>query len=224
LNTATINHTSLTLAGAELHLWSGTLDADPAHESILTPDELARAQRYRLPLVRQRFIAGRAILRTILAPYLDIEPGDIVFHYSQHGKPSLVDSRLRFNVSHSDNLLLIAVSWHHDLGVDVEYIRPMPDAATIAADYFSRAEYEQFSRLPDDQKPQAFFNCWTRKEAYIKACGAGFAIPFSSFEVSFLPGEPAQMIHPAAQDSRSWHMHAFSPDQGAVAAVVAALG
>jgi 4'-phosphopantetheinyl transferase len=210
----------LLLAGVEVSLWRTLLNEtyDPAHERSLSSDELVRANRYLSPLVRQRFITSRATLRAILAEYLNIKPGDVEFQYSRQGKPALGEQHpLRFNISHSENLLVVAVTWGHEVGIDVEAVRSMPEADTIAAQYFSPTEYECYQTLPDDIKLQAFFNCWTRKEAYIKACGEGLALPLSSFEVSFLPGEPPYLLRPAV-----WPMYAFSPAPDYIGALAVA--
>jgi 4'-phosphopantetheinyl transferase len=216
---------SLTLGGKEIDLWRVDLDVDDAAQSnTLSADELARARRYLSSQVRQCFVSSRTALRTILAKYLHTEPGELCFQYTPAGKPALgrqfADSPLRFNLSHSKHLMLVAVAWEHELGVDVEHIRMMPEEDTIAADFFSPAEYEIYRTLPGPAKQQAFFACWTRKEAYLKACGGGLAISLSGFQVTFAPGEPARLLKPAEGDLRQWEMHDLNSFPGYAAALV----
>jgi 4'-phosphopantetheinyl transferase len=220
---------SLTLGGTEIHLWSIFLDDayKLARENLLSPDERARSRRYLIPQARLRFVACRVMLRLILAEYLHVEPGALCFQYSRYGKPALggpwSDHPLRFNLSHSENFLTVAVTWERQVGIDVEYVRPVPDADTIAADYFSPAEYTLYQNLSLELKPQAFLNYWTRKEAYIKACGDRLAVPLSGFEVTFLPGEPTHLVRAAENDLQQWEMYTLALPLGYTGALVVEL-
>jgi 4'-phosphopantetheinyl transferase len=165
---------------AEVHSWCVRLDVPP--ETIaglyrtLSPDERDRSVRFRFARDRQRFIAARGALRALLGRYLGTRPGEIRFVYNAFGKPELgpeFGSRLRFNLSHSADLALIAITTDAAIGVDVEYIRPHPDYPEIARSVFSAAEVDELERLPSDLYPQAFLGCWTQKEAYVKARGEG---------------------------------------------------
>jgi len=208
-----------------LHVWRLQLDGDSSLEahrrSILSADELARASRFHFRVHANRFITGRMAIRTILGAYLGISPRDLAFEQTQYGRPFLSAAlnplMLSFNLSHSQDLGVFAISPHKCLGIDVEAIRPDFGGEDVAESHFAPAEFQELLSLPEAQRPQAFFNCWTRKEAYVKALGAGLQIPLDSFEVSLRPGEPARFLRGAGA---AWRLVSFSPArdfQGAVA-------
>jgi 4'-phosphopantetheinyl transferase len=202
------------LAPDEVHLWCAELDGDgasaPLPVELLAPAERARAERFRFSRDRRRFIAARAVLRRILGRCLARPPAEIGFDYGPHGKPCLAAldggraESLAFNLAHSGGLALIAVAWGRRLGVDLEAVRPLADLERIARRYFSPAEAASLLCLPVEQRPQAFFSCWTRKEAYLKATGEG---------IGALGDEP----DPAA--SARWSLVALDPAPGFVAAL-----
>jgi 4'-phosphopantetheinyl transferase len=208
----------------ELHIWRYTLKLQPQHslvaESLLSSDELARAARFHFPIHRRRYVAGRAQLRRILGSYLKIAPASIAFTYSEFGRPAvppaLNHSSLTFNVSHSEDLCVVAVSPIPSLGIDVERIRSDFGGEAVAQSNFAPAEFRELLSLPPDVRPQAFFNCWTRKEAYVKALGAGLQIPLDGFEVSLRPGDPSRFLRGAAKD---WKLHSFAAAEGFQAAI-----
>jgi 4'-phosphopantetheinyl transferase len=220
----------LTVGGAQVDLWHASLSAarDPAHEMCLAPDERARAQRYISATVRQRFITGRAMLRAILAEYLNCEPQRIRLATGPRGKPALggpwSGDALRFNVAHSHDCLLVGVTRHRAIGVDVEYVHRAIDTDQIAARFFSPAEYAVYQRTPQALQRQAFLNCWTRKEAYIKARGDGLAIALDSFDVSLAPGDPARLLRTDGDDPARWAMTVGVSLPGYVMALVVASG
>ena len=190
------------LEDRDVHVWRVPLRL-PASllewgEALLDPDERERAARYRFVEHRVAFVSGRAIQRDILSRYLEIDPAQVRYRVSQHGKPELspesAGAGVRFNFSNSGELGLLAVTRGRDVGVDVEQVRHLPDALEIARGFFSGAEAEVLRRTPAEQRDLAFFHCWTRKEAYIKAVGAGLAIPLDCFDVAFAPGEPAALL------------------------------
>ena len=135
-------------------------------------------------------------MRALIADNLSIEPADVLFIYVEKGKPSLANHRLFFNLSHSHNEACIAVSSEAALGVDVEYIRPPTRNtwADLARRFFSSAEIKALSNLPDSMQSEAFFACWTRKEAFVKALGKGLTFPLRNVTVSFLPGQPTSIL------------------------------
>jgi 4'-phosphopantetheinyl transferase len=195
-------------------------------EQILSTDEQARASKFYFERDKRGFIVGRGMLRMLLGAYLNIAPERLHFCYGDHGKPALVQKRddgkiLDFNVSHTKELAVFAFSWNRELGVDVEYIRTMQDADSIAKRFFSAREYEVLQTLPASQKMQGFFNCWTRKEAYLKALGDGLARPLDEFEVSLVPGEAASLLHVVGrpEETSRWRLEAFTPAPGYVAAI-----
>lgn len=169
--------------------------SEPTLAKCLSDSEKERAARFVFERDRARFIACRAVLRTLIADNLDIEPADVLFVYGGKGKPFLENHRLFFNLSHSHNEACIAVSSEAVLGVDVEYIRP-PTRNTwvdLAQRFFSPAEIKALSNLPDSIQSEAFFACWTRKEAYLKLHGLGLSLPLDRFSVSVDPVSPARL-------------------------------
>ncbi len=192
-------------------------------EAVLGEDERARASRFYFDHLKRRFTVARGALRMILARFSGQQPEHIIFGYAQHGKPFLPGSRLHFNVSHANELALIALSIDRQVGVDLEHIRPVPDAAAIARRFFSPTEVESLFSLPESEQLAAFYNCWTRKEAYIKAIGDGLTFPLDQFEVSLGPGETAELraVHPRPQEVGRWQMAALNPMAGYAGALIA---
>jgi 4'-phosphopantetheinyl transferase len=190
----------------QVDVWRAHLDVGHSHtgelEQFLSQDELARAKRFYVERDRNRFVVARGLLRSILGRYLDIEPSHIEFIYGPYGKPSLADEfavqGIRFNLSHSDGLALYAIACGREVGVDVERLRLDFPGREIAERFFSPREVAMLFALPSNRQPEAFFNCWTRKEAYIKARGEGLSVPLSDFDVSLAPGEPARLLYTSA--------------------------
>jgi 4'-phosphopantetheinyl transferase len=183
----------------EVHIHGETLATEITR--YVSPDEMRRADRLLDPSKRNLFMASRGLLREILGRYLGIQPQEIFFVVGAHGKPFLSanaasNDRLHFNLSHSGTLFLLAVAVDREVGIDVEQLRndtPFPDMARLA---FSPREQRELFALPDHLQRSAFYRCWTRKEAYLKACGMGFDLPSNSFDVSLLPETPASLIAP----------------------------
>jgi 4'-phosphopantetheinyl transferase len=211
--------------GDEIHVWHAALDRDEkilGHlESTLSLEEKARADRFHFVNDRNRFVVARGLLRELLGGYLHQAPAGLEFSYGQHGKPSLsggnASSGLGFNLSHSSGLVVYAIARERNLGIDVEHVRPESAGEDIAQRYFSAREVSDLRTLPPEARVEGFFHCWTRKEAYLKATGMGLQIPLDSFSVSLLPEKPAQFL--GGVESR-WHMAAYHPAEGYVAAVV----
>lgn len=218
-----------TLAGDEVHVWCVFLDRATPHitslQQILSADECERAERFYFPKDREHFISARGLLRAILGGYLEVDPGRLRFCYSPYGKPALDRAwggdTLRFNVSHSDRLALYAVTCNRELGVDVERIRPDFAGEEIAERFFSPNERAALRRLHPDVRCDAFFNCWTRKEAYIKARGEGLSLPLDQFDVSLTPGEPAALLNTRGDpaDTSRWSLREIAPAPGYAAAL-----
>jgi 4'-phosphopantetheinyl transferase len=217
---------------AEVHVWAASLAVSPPMLEKLTAtlclQERQRAARFRFELHRNRFMAGRGLLRTLLAGYLAADPQVLEFEYGAHGKPCLAGSHggsgWHFNLAHSQDLALLAVTKTAPVGVDVEHIRLPEDADQLVARFFSPRERAAFQRLVQDQKPTVFFNLWTRKEAWLKATGEGIGSRLNEVEVSFLPGEPARLLSlsPAAQSPATWTLHELGPAPGFAAALAVA--
>ena len=192
----------------------------------LSDDERLRARRFVFERDRIRFIVGRAHLRKFLALRLGVKPSEVEFAYGRHGKPALsrrfADSGLHFNVAHSEDVAVYAFSRKGNIGVDVEAVREMKDADEIAARYFSHTENDAYRALDPRQKALGFFQCWTRKEAFIKAIGDGLCYPLDCFDVSLAPGVPAMIlrVEDTPGDDCGWSLESFCPVPGFTGAVV----
>lgn len=165
--------------------------------TTLSPDESDRAHRFHFEKDRNRFIAARGILRSLLGTYLNLPPSQLQFTYSDRGKPSLsvpTPGNLSFNLSHSKGLALYAVTLTSPIGIDVEYLRPMSDVLQLAKRFFSHSEYEVISRLSPPERHRAFFTAWTAKEAYLKAIGSGLSGGLEKVEVSIDSGEVLKLL------------------------------
>ena len=218
----------LSLPRSEVHVWRALLDQPQSLTAFLASlahDEQERAARFLFQKDRQRFIAARGLLRAILSRYLNLRPDDLSFGYSAHGKPFLASAPggdLRFNVSHSHGLALFAFARERDLGIDVEQMRPEVAGQRIAERFFSAAEVAALRELPAEQQREAFFNCWTRKEAYIKARGEGLSLSLDQFDVSLAPGQPPALLRTAmaADEASRWSMIELAPTAVYKAALV----
>lgn len=221
---------ALALAEDEVHVWRASLR--PAAvvlarlEAHLSPDERARATRFRFPEHRTAFVAGRGVQREILSRYTGLPPAALAYREGTHGKPGLdgpaAATGLRFNVSNSGNLALYAVSLGRELGVDLEVVKPMPDGADIAERFFSAPENAVFAAVDASARDAAFFHCWTRKEAYIKAIGEGLSMPLDCFDVAFAPGETARILRTRGDEAQAarWSMLELHPGPGYAGALV----
>jgi 4'-phosphopantetheinyl transferase len=201
----------------ELHIWKADMNSSGVYDvQSLGQDEIARARRFRFEADRMMFIFSHYLLRQILAGYVKMPPQEIAYSYTKFGKPFLTQKDqqegIEFNLSHSGDIVLIAVTRSVPLGVDVEKIQPIPDMEQIAKKFFSPGEQEDLSRLSGPEKVTAYYKCWTRKEAVIKACGEGLSMPLDSFQVSLLPGKAARLVH--NPDARRWMLVDLLPGTG----------
>jgi 4'-phosphopantetheinyl transferase len=220
---------NLTLPGRDVHVWSVSLEQPVAHlhqlRQLLSNDEQDRAERFHFERDRRRSIVVHGTLRTILGRYLDIEPGRLQFRCGPHGKPYLTQEldhgALQFNLAHSNEVAVYAFTCGRQIGIDVEYIRPIPDVEQIAVRFFSAGENAALCALPESLRLETFFNCWTRKEAYIKAIGEGLSHPLDQFQVSLAPGEAARLLWVEGSPEKvgRWSLTALSPAPGYVAAL-----
>lgn len=213
---------------AEVHVWRLSLRPSPATlarlERHLSAEERQRAARFRFDEHHVAFVAGRGAQREILSRYTGQLPGAIAYLTSTHGKLSLAPSAagdVRFNVSNAGGLALVAVTLGREIGVDLEALKPMPDAIDIAKRFFSAPENEVFASVPVSEREVAFFHCWTRKEAYIKAVGEGLSMPLDRFDVDFLPGRPARLLVTRGNpdEATRWKMRELHPGPGYVGAI-----
>lgn len=217
----------------------------------LSADEVDRSERFHFPQHRRRFIAARGLLRVMLGRYLEAAPKAVSFHYGLYGKPSVkVEPRgrtclttptglssqtldtaqvssagrgptLQFNLAHSGELALYAFAWGRQVGVDLERLERDVAYGEIAQRYFSPRERGVLQSLPVHERGVAFFGCWTRKEAYLKARGDGLSVPLDQFEVTMLPGEPTRLLHAAfdPDEVARWSLRELRPGRGYVAAL-----
>jgi 4'-phosphopantetheinyl transferase len=212
------------------HVWRASLD-QPAGAiarlaRLLSKDEYQRAERFHRPADRRRFIAGRGILRKIISSYLSLAPDEAQFVYNKYGKPSVLTNQdrnaLRFNLSHSNGMALYAVTRGRRIGIDIEYMREDFATLEVAERYFSKDEFEALERVPINQRTEAFFNCWSRKEAYIKAIGMGVSYPLDGFTVSLAPeAAPALLrVDADATEAARWKMYKLDAAEGYAAALI----
>jgi 4'-phosphopantetheinyl transferase len=222
----------LILGGDEVHVWRAALDQTPSQVDsclcTLASDERARAERLRFTRDRKHFIVARGALRMILGLYLNQAPERLLFRYSSHGKPAIAlesgEHPIHFNISHSHGVALYAIALGRKLGVDLEFMRFNLDVEQIAQRFFSRQEMSTLLALPTALRTFAFFLCWSRKEAYIKARGEGLSLSLDQFDVSLIPGEPALLLstRPDSDEVLRWSLLDLSaglPGYGAALAV-----
>lgn len=204
---ATLTLLDLDLPRAELDEYGCWLDAD----------ECLRASAFRRPIDRDRFVARRGLMRAHLGQELGIAPQMVRIATDEHGKPFLCDDPdLAFNLSHSNGLALLATMRGGAIGCDIEWRNPELACPHVAGRLFAPEEYEALTSLPSEQWIASFYNCWTRKEAYVKALGLGLSYPLHAFTVSVAPGEPARFT----SDEPGWTLASFEPAPDYQAALV----
>ncbi|AFY71226.1 phosphopantetheine-protein transferase [Thalassoporum mexicanum PCC 7367] len=229
-----------------IHVWRAELnlpiDKIAGFKNLLSADELARADRLKIPQRCDRFIAGRGILRILLGYYLNQSPQQIEFKYGNRGKPYLnfgqenhsqnsqqrleastrrsQNLELYFNLAHSNDLALYAFSYANELGIDLEKVRPMPHADRLAKRFFAESEYTVMQSLPAVDRQEVFFKTWTRKEAYLKAVGVGI-VQLKQVELNIAPDLPAKIlsIQGDRQIAQRWQLADLAIDPGFAAAI-----
>lgn len=215
----------VTLGLDDVHVWRVELD-QPAHvaaglRETLDGDERRRAARFLGDQQRDRFVVAHGALRQLLGGYLGVRPAAVRFDRARHGKPFLAGGGPRFNLSHSGGRALIAVSAGRELGVDLERMRADRDLVGLAGRCFAPGERALLRALPAGERLHAFYRCWTRKEAYMKATGAGLALPLDSFEVAFAPSAPPALLASARgpDEPRRWRFAELDAGDGFAAAI-----
>lgn len=218
---------ALGLLEDEVHVWSLALEQpDEEREALaraLSEDERQRAARFYFEKDRRHFTVARGVLRALLGRYLERAPGEISFEYGPQGKPSLPSpAPLRFNLSHSGGRALLAFSREREVGVDIEQARPLKDLLGLAETVFSPRELATLRALSGAAREEAFFACWSRKEAFIKATGEGMSRRLDSFDVSLRPGEAARLLHVEGEPPGAlrWELRALPELPGYGAALV----
>ena len=206
----------------EIHVWRVELiqpsEIYDACLDTLSPDERHRAGRFHFERHRRRYVVARGALRFILGRYLERGPGQLRFTYGRFGKPDLeggatAAADLRFNLSHAEDIALIALTRGSEIGVDVEFVREEFAGMEVAERFFSRAEVESLRASPEESRADAFFTCWTRKEAYIKALGAGLSHSLQQFTVTLSEGESAVQVdgEDIRQTASKWFVRSVFP-------------
>ncbi|HYO50388.1 MAG TPA: 4'-phosphopantetheinyl transferase superfamily protein [Chloroflexia bacterium] len=209
----------------EVHVWRAELDLPGGQVNglrrYLAGDELEKAAKFYFEKDRARYTVAHGLLRLILSRYTHREPGGLDFCLTPYGKPALAGEPLRFNLSHSHGLALVAVTRHQEIGVDLEWIRDNLEVEQIACRFFSPREAAMLRELPAPLRNEAFFRCWTLKEAYIKALGKGLSLPLDRFTVSFAPNaaKPLLEIDSDAEGFSHCDLALLAPGPGYVAAV-----
>jgi 4'-phosphopantetheinyl transferase len=217
------------LTADEIHVWRVPLNQNPDRipelRGFLAPEEQARAQRFHFAKDRNQFIESRAALRLLLSQYLNTSPMELTFASGSHGKPALANglssNGLRFNLSRRDGLALMALTCDREIGVDVELVQTDLPVFEIAEVSFSESELATLRSLPENLQTAGFYNCWTRKEAYIKARGEGFSFPLKQFDVSLTPGAAARLldVKGSATEVDRWTLAELEVGQDYVGAV-----
>jgi 4'-phosphopantetheinyl transferase len=219
----------LNLEKDEVHVWRSSL-VDTAFRvqsllQVLAPEERKRAERFCFQKHRQKYIVARGLLRTILSHYLGLEPSKLEFCHNLYGKPALTKDlggeTLKFNLSHSHDIVLYAITLSRDVGVDIEHIRSGFSYEEIAKQFFTPREFAALCALPLTKQQESFFDYWTYKEAFIKARGEGLTLNLDQFDVSFTPGEQATIlnIESEPQEAARWSVQKLAPGSGHVAAL-----
>lgn len=209
----------------EIHLWfvydqkvadEGLLES---YQALLCVEERARMQRFIYPKHRHQFLLTRALVRTVLAEYLDaVLPEELVFTKNSYGKPSIdcgdALPPIQYNLSHTEGLIVLAVSAEKEVGVDVEAFSRKADILKLAQRYFSPSEVEELMALDSNEHQKRFFDLWTLKEAYIKACGKGLAIPLKDFSFSFVEDKIEISFSPELNDQpENWRFWQFNVNE-----------
>jgi 4'-phosphopantetheinyl transferase len=220
---------AIVLTNGDVHVWLISALEPPVSpdqlSATLSPAEARRAERLVRTEDRERFVIGRGLLRRLLASCMSMEPRHVELADGPHGKPCMAPGsgrdELQFNVAHSGAWIAIALAAGRAVGVDIEQIRVLADAEALAARFFSASEAAALNRQPAALRLEAFFACWTRKEAILKAVGAGLTFPLDRFEVTVDPTEPPRVVSVGGfRDAASgWTLANLSPGAGYIGAV-----
>ncbi|MGI9549671.1 MAG: 4'-phosphopantetheinyl transferase family protein [Aurantibacter sp.] len=209
-----------------IHVWTKNFGA-VQHETerlihLLNDHEKIRANKFKFPKDRQRFIVSRAVLKVLLGRYLDENPQEIEFEYGAYGKPEVkVPSSVNFNISHAGNMVVLGFVKNYTIGVDVEIVKNDFDVVELAENFFSQDEIRALSNTNENERFRAFYRCWTRKESFIKAVGQGLSYPLDSFAVSLDDDHSAEFlkINGIPDPQKNWRLHSFIPADGYIAAL-----
>lgn len=215
------------IEGNEVHIWlipfDKIINEISFFEDLLSQNELSRAGRFYFEMDKNKFIVGRGILRLIISKYSGIFPSQINFIYNEFGKPSLEKGQnsmfLEFNTSHSASFVTIGITIVAQIGIDIENLERKSDLLELAKRYFAEGEYTKLSSLPKELLTEGFYNCWTRKEAFIKALGNGLSYPLDTFEVTLAPYEETRFSKIAGGNVDEWKLINIKPPSKYVGAI-----
>lgn len=222
----------LILDNKEVHVWRASLaqsdDIVAQYEYVISEHEKEKASQFKFIKHRNQYIITRGVLRHILAGYLDAKPAALEFQYGEHGKPFLNDHQnsinIKFNLSHSGELVLFAMSIDCELGIDVEFIPTERSVNDIAERFFTPNEVNQINELPEEKQREAFFDCWTLKEAYLKGAGSGLSSGLSRFSVDFTSNNSPCFLNmeDCTDEPTQWSLRRLNPGQGYIASLAVA--
>ncbi len=210
----------------EVHIWRVSFSVSSSKiarfRAFLSADEIERANKFHFEIDRNRYIVTRGQLRFLLGKYLKRQADSFIFQYNKYGKPALSNSAMHFNVSHSHEMGMLIFDQKYEVGVDIEWMRKDFGGIKIAERFFSADEINELKLLPEEQQQQGFFNCWSRKEAYIKALGKGLSIPLAKFSVNLSPEKEAALLSTShePQALHKYRLFAVKADSSYAAAVV----
>ena len=213
-----LDPTDCTLQPTRVDVWQYSLHTNfDGASGLLNEDELNRANRFHFTRHQRRFTIAHAVLRLIIARYVNLAPNELIFSHNQYGKPHLLnDSSLQFNLSHSADTALLAVGQNHPVGIDLEFFSARPYEG-IGNHLFSVRENQSLNQIPSPLKPLAFFHIWAQKEAFIKACGLGLAYPTQQFDVPILPPTHEDIVD--LRHQTTWKISSFMPEVACSAAL-----
>ena len=221
---------NIDLLTGDVHVWSVFLDVkeDELHvfQQTLNSEEQLRADRFYFELDRTRFIVSHGLLRIILGSYMNVEPGKLQFSYDSQGKPFLAESfqgkKLEFNMSHSHEFALYAVTFNRQVGVDLEYIYRFAETDWLANRILSKQEKSAWRKYPANERLDVLFRYWTCKEAYVKATGEGIAQPLEKIHISLMRGSEVRLIsiNRSIPEASRWSLQELHPFPGFAAALV----
>lgn len=217
---------TIQLSKNEVHCYIANIDNGlhklQGYLSILSEDEIIKANKFKFLIDKNRFIVSRGILRKISGHYLNQDPREVVFKYGKYGKPMYRDiQNLNFNISHSGNMVVLGFVRDSEIGVDVEKIKADFDVLGIAQNFFSTREVKSLLNIPLEHQYRAFYRCWTRKESFIKAKGSGLTIPLHSFAVSLDSDEKAEFLETNwnLNEKNNWKLFSFVPSHNYIGAL-----
>ncbi len=218
--------TEVRILRSEVHVWTvrliGPAGVNHVYRDFLSPEETTRADRFAFEHLRRSYELSQGGMRMLLAHYLDCHPRDVEFTFGPRGKPALRDGRIRFNMAHSSNLAIYAFTQDCEIGIDIEKMRSIPDLEQIADRYFCSAERsEVLSNKDSSARHEAFFRCWTRKEAYVKAVGTGLYLPLNQFQTTLSSNDQVRFMHTGndIDAAGGWTIQHLETDPGYVGAL-----